>query len=481
MGSRQHLRDIQSGPPLDYHDDIRANSREYAEALDKEDSLRGFRSEFIIPSKTDLKRKVLIDAQSLKDDADERCIYLCGNSLGVQPRSTRQYIERYLQTWATKGVFGHFVPHSDQLLPPFVEVDTAAAKLMAPIVGASESEVAVMGTLTANLHLLMASFYQPTTEKYKIILEGKAFPSDHYAIESQILHHKLDPKQAMVLIEPEKLDRPVLTTDQIIKVIDENASSTALILLSAVQFYTGQYFDIQRITAHAHSKSILIGWDCAHAAGNVDLRLHEWDVDFAAWCTYKYLNSGPGGMAAVFVHERHGQVDDQQNFRPRLAGWWGNDLKTRFQMKNEFVPQPGAAGFQLSNPSVLDINAVVASLEIFKRAGMKSIREKSLHLTGYLEHLLLTYPLDSSPESKPFIMITPSNPAERGAQLSLRLRPGLLEKVLPYLEEHGVVIDERKPDVIRVAPAPLYNTYTDVWEFCQVFFAACREAVQPSA
>ncbi|KAJ5368539.1 uncharacterized protein N7496_008299 [Penicillium cataractarum] len=478
MGSRQHLRDIKSGPPLHYQDDIRAYTRDYAEALDAADPLHQFRDEFIIPSKQDLKRKTLAEDQGYDEASDPRCIYLCGNSLGVQPRSTRRYIEQYLRTWATKGVTGHFVPHDDELLPPFVDVDTAASKLMAPIVGASQKEVAVMGTLTANLHFLMASFYQPTSEKYKIILEGKAFPSDHYAIESQVRHHNFDPKQAMVLIEPENLDRPILTTDQIIRVIDENASSTALILLSAIQFYTGQYFDIQKITAHAHSKGILIGWDCAHAAGNVDLRLHDWDVDFAAWCSYKYLNSGPGGMAALFVHERHGKVDNEETFRPRLSGWWGSDLQTRFQMNNTFVPQSGAAGFQLSNPSVLDINAVVASLEIFNRATMKSIREKSLHITGYLEHLLLKYPLDAPAEDKPFTLITPSNPAERGAQLSLRLQPGLLDHVLHYLEEHGVVIDERKPDVIRVAPAPLYNTYTDVWEFCQIFLQACREAVK---
>jgi kynureninase len=256
-------------------------------------------------------------------------------------------------------VTGHFVPHDDQLLPPFVDVDTAGSKLMAPIVGALPSEVAVMGTLTANLHFLMASFYRPTKEKYKIILEGKAFPSDHvsrqrkvlplcfitlliksqYAIESQIRHHNFDPKDAMVLIEPENQDRPILSTEQIIKTIDDNASSTALVLLSAIQFYTGQYFDIERITAHAHSKGVLIGWDCAHAAGNVDLRLHLWNVDFAAWCSYKYLNSGPGGMAALFVHECHGRVDEKQpdsdeTFRPRFAGWWGGDLKTRFNMEN---------------------------------------------------------------------------------------------------------------------------------------------------
>ncbi|KAJ5473925.1 Kynureninase [Penicillium sp. IBT 31633x] len=466
MGSRQHVRDIKSGSPLPYTDDIRAYKKEYAEALDAQDPLRSFRGEFIIPSKEDLKRKTLAT-----DGGDEAsnvpCIYFCGNSLGVQPRSTQKYIEQYLRTWATKGVTGHFVPHEDQLLPPFVDVDTAASKLMAPIVGASQSEVAVMGTLTANLHLLMASFYRPTKEKYKIILEGKAFPSDHYAVESQLRHHNFDPKDGMVLIEPKDLDRPILSTEQIIKVIDDNASSTALILLSAIQFYTGQYFDIERITAHAHSKDILIGWDCAHAAGNVDLRLHDWNVDFAAWCNYKYLNSGPGGIAGLFVHERHGSIDETQHegdekFRPRLSGWWGGDIKTRFNMENKFLPQPGAAGFQLSNPSVLDINAVVASLEIFNRATMNEIRQKSLNLTGYLEHLLMRYPLDAAPGDKPFTLITPLNPAARGAQLSLRLQPGLLDHVLHCLEENGVVIDERKPDVIRVAPAPLYNTYTEM-------------------
>ncbi|KAJ5747547.1 uncharacterized protein N7511_009243 [Penicillium nucicola] len=482
MGSRQHVRAIKSGPPLHYTDDIRAYKKEYAEALDAQDPLRSFRDEFIIPSKKDLKRKTLA-ADEGNEEADPRCIYLCGNSLGVQPHSTRKYIEQYLRAWATKGVTGHFVPHEDELLPPFVDVDSAAAKLMAPVVGASQNEVAVMGTLTANLHLLMASFYRPTQEKFKIILEGKAFPSDHYAIESQIRHHNLDPKGAMVLIEPENLDKPTLSTEQILKVIDDNASSTALVLLSAIQFYTGQYFDIERITAHAHSKGIMIGWDCAHAAGNVDLQLHDWNVDFAAWCNYKYLNSGPGGIAGIFVHERHGSVDEKQpdsdeTFRPRFSGWWGGDIKTRFNMENKFQPQPGAAGFQLSNPSVLDITAVVASLEIFNRATMKKIRQKSLSITGYLEHLLLKYPLDASPDDKPFTLITPSNPAERGAQLSLRLRPGLLDLVLHGLEENGVVIDERKPDVVRIAPAPLYNTYAEVWEFCQIFLQACKDAVQ---
>lgn len=304
----------------------------------------------------------------------------------------------------------------------------------------------------------------------------------------------------MVLIEPEDPESPNLTTEQILRVIDDNASSTALILLSAVQYYTGQYFDMRRITDHARSNGILIGWDCAHAVGNVDLQLHDWNVDFAAWCSYKYLNSGPGGMAGLFVHERHGHVDmgkadtKEGAFRPRLAGWWGGDKGTRFLMENGmalyrqavvaltystvFLPQPGAAGYQLSNPSVLDMTAVVASLEIFNRTSMTDIRKKSLQLTGYLEHLLLTYPVDSLPNENLFTIITPSNPKERGAQLSVRLRPGLMDSVLESLEEHGVIVDERKPDVIRVAPAPLYNTYTEVWEFCRILLEACRKAVE---
>ncbi|KAL2012708.1 hypothetical protein VTN00DRAFT_233 [Thermoascus crustaceus] len=482
MGSRMHVRDILNGPPLPYKDDIRAYSKEYAQAMDAKDPLRHFRGEFIIPSKKDLKRKTLATTEE-EDPSDPRCIYFCGNSLGLQPHNARKYIDKYLRTWAIKGVMGHFVPHEDELLPPFVDVDTAGARLMAPVVGAAPSEVAVMGTLTANLHFLMASFYRPTKERFKIIIEGKAFPSDHYAVESQIRHYNLDPKDAMVLIEPVDPETPILKTEQILQVIDDNASSTALVLLPAIQYYTGQYFDMKRITAHAHSKGILVGWDCAHAVGNVDMKLHDWDVDFAAWCNYKYINGGPGVMAGLFVHEKHGRIEMQKGdggepFRHRLAGWWGGDKETRFLMDNRFLPQPGAAGYQVSNPSVLDLNAVAASLEIFNRSSMAEIRKKSLEITGYLEHLLLKYPLDVAPEEKPFTIITPSNPEERGAQLSLRLKPGLLDSVLAALEENGVVVDERKPDVIRVAPAPLYNTYTEVWEFCQIFLQACRDAVK---
>ncbi|OKL57148.1 Kynureninase 1 [Talaromyces atroroseus] len=486
MGSKLHFQSIKHGPPLPHHDDIRAYKREYAAALDEKDPLRRFRAEFIIPSKKDLLRKNLSESEG-DDQSDPRCIYLCGNSLGLQPRNIRKYIDQYLRSWAIKGVTGHFVSHEDALLPPYLHVDDAGSKLLAPIVGASPSEVALMGTLTGNLHILMSSFYRPTTERYKIILEGKAFPSDHYAVESQIRLHNLNPATAMVLIEPEDTERPILSTEQILKVIDDNASDTALVLLPGIQYYTGQYFDIPQITAHAHSKGILIGWDCAHAVGNVELKLHDWEVDFAAWCHYKYVNSGPGAMAGLFVHEKHGKVNgsstngEDDAYRPRLAGWWGHDKATRFQMDNNFVPQEGAAGYQISNPSVLDLSAVASSLEIFNQASMPALRQKSLQLTGYLEHLLLKYPLDNHADDRnkklSFSIITPANPAERGAQLSILLQPGLLDKVLEILEENGVVIDERKPNVVRVAPAPLYNTFTDVWEFHRVFVMACREAV----
>lgn len=462
-----------------------------AETLDAQDTLRHFRSEFIIPTLADLKRPTL--SKPSDEEPSPECIYLCGNSLGLQPRRAAKYIEVYLRQWSAKAVTGHFVEHSDSPLAPFLHIDDAAAKLIAPLVGALESEVAVMGTLTANLHFMMSSFYLPTKEKWKIIFEGKAFPSDHYAIESQIVQHGFDPKEGMIMIEPEGSE-VILTTDQILRTIDRHASDTALILLPGIQFYTGQYFDIPTITKHAHSKGVLIGWDCAHAAGNVDLKLHDWNVDFAVWCNYKYINSGPGAMAGIFVHETHGKVDmnAKEPFRPRLSGWWGDDKATRFQMRNgelietlfafhyahmdpEFVPRPGAAGFQLSNPSALDMSVVVASLELFNETSMQALRKKSLSLTAYLEQLLDGM-LTTLSKKKAFTIITPRDPQARGAQLSIRLATGLLDSVLAHLEHNGVIVDERKPDVIRVAPTPLYNTYTDVWRFIQIFKEALLNA-----
>lgn len=316
----------------------------------------------------------------------------------------------------------------------------------------------------------------------------------------------------MVLIEPVESTQTTISTSHIQSIIDEHASSTALILLPGVQYYTGQYFDIPTITAHAHHHGITIGWDLAHAVGNVELSLHDWDVDFAVWCSYKYLNCGPGAIAGLFVHEKHGQVDKdemkhgQVGFRPRFSGWWGGDKATRFAMGNrkstcfvwlvtspsvgvsayrlaEFVPIPGAAGFQVGNPCALAICPLLASLEIFELTSMSAIRSKSVMLTNYLEELLCRSELLDAAErpAKLFRIITPSNPAERGAQLSIRLKPGLLEGVMAKLEQQGVVVDERKPDVVRVAPAPLYNTFSEVWEFVGIFIRACLEADKQAA
>ncbi|CAF9919034.1 MAG: Kynureninase (L-kynurenine hydrolase) [Heterodermia speciosa] len=454
------------------------SGREHAQALDFEDPLKDIREQFIIPTKTDLLGKQAIDAS--KEDSSRPCIYFCGNSLGLQPQRTAQRVKEHLEAWATKGVTGHFVQYGPNL-PPFLHVDDVAAQKMAPIVGALPSEVALMETLTANIHLMLASFYRPTEDRYRIMIEGKAFPSDHYAVESHLKHHGQRPEKAMVLIEPKDPDSAILDTTHIFNMIDAYAATTALILLPGVQYYTGQYLGIQAITAYAHSRGILIGWDLAHAVGNVDLHLHDWDVDFALWCNYKYLNSGPGSIAGLFVHENHGHVNletascGEDGYRPRLSGWWGADRSTRFQMGNKFVPIPGAAGFQLGNPSALALTTVLASLEVFSLTSMTAIRRKSIALTGYLADLLLQSRNHQSPDNV-YSIITPLDAAQRGAQLSVKLKPGLLDKVLKVLEEEAIVVDERKPDVIRIAPAPLYNTFAEVWDFVQVFEAACRDA-----
>jgi len=400
-------------------------------------------------------------------------------------------VNAHLNLWATKGVYGHFKDIQASQIPPWVHIDDATLPQTSAIVGAQPSEVAVMESLTANLHLLMASFYRPTQTRYKIILEGKAFPSDHYAVESQIRHHNLDPTTAMILISPPtSSSSPLLPTKHILSVIDAHADSAALLLLPGVQFYTGQLFDIRTITAHAHARGITVGWDLAHAVGNVPLSLHDWDVDFAAWCNYKYMNCGPGAIGGLFVHERHGTVTSsggsnggngtaadgegktEPQYTPRLSGWWGSDKSSRFAMTNRFTPIPGAAGWQLSNPSAIDTASVLASLAVFAQTDMHSLRTKSLALTGYLEKLLHA----TKPEERLFEIITPTDPAQRGAQLSVKLQEGLLDVVMEVLEEEGVVVDERRPDVVRVAPAPLYNSFEDVWRFMQVFRGACRRA-----
>ncbi|KAM7202291.1 kynureninase [Naviculisporaceae sp. PSN 640] len=464
------------------------NMMERAQALDRDDALSSLQAEFNIPTRAQIASSRLPESSSASSNdpesdvaassGSESCTYLCGNSLGLQPKRTRTRISQYLDTWSTQGVQGHFKPLDGSPLPTWLDADARAAELIAPIVGASESEVAVMQTLTANLHLLMSSFYRPDINgKHKIILESRAFPSDHFVVETQLRHHGLSADSSMVIIESPHSEDNVLTTYEILSTISAHASTTALILLPGIQYYTGQLLDIPVITAFAHKHDIFIIWDLAHAVGNVPLSLHDWDVDAAAWCSYKYLNGGPGCIGGLFVHERNSTVtkaitdeSPEEGYSNRLAGWWGNDKKTRFVMANKFHPVKGAAGFQLSNPSILDITSLSASLEIFHEAGgIKPLREKSLRLTNFLESLLK----EMKDEDKAlFRIITPSDPAQRGAQLSLKLAEGLLLPVMKELEEKGVIVDERKPDVIRVAPAPLYNSFADCVRFVQAFGGA---------
>ena len=300
-------------------------------------------------------------------------------------------------------------------------------------------------------------------------------------MESQIIHRGHDPKESMILIEPDSPDAFTISTKRILSLIDLHASTTALILLPGIQYYSGQLFDIETITKHAHSYGITIGWDLAHAVGNVPLKLREWDVDFAVWCNYKYMNAGPGSIAGLFVNSKYGEVDllalkeNRIGFKDRLYGWWGGDKSIRFDMANKFVPIPGAQGYQVGNASALALSALIASLEVFGLAKMSEIRQKSLLLTQYLQELLLYNLTASFSEGAPYRIITPLNPEERGAQLSVQLQPGLLTGVMEILEDECVVLDERKPDVIRVAPAPLYNTFRDVWNFSQIFQGACEQ------
>jgi len=378
-------------------------------------------------------------------------IYFCGNSLGLQPKALQSYVTEELQIWATRAINGHFGREGNRA---WASIDLLVVPELAKIVGSKEKEVIAMGSLTSNLHFLMASFYKPDiTGRYKIIIEDKAFPSDHYAVESQIQHHGIDPEEGLVTIDPIAPSYG-LTTEQIFQVIDKHADQTAILFLSGVQFYTGQLFEIEKITKYAQQRGILVGWDLAHAVGNVELKLSEWNVDFAVWCSYKYLNSGPGAIAGLFVNQRYdGQL--------RLAGWWGHDRETRFQMINKFKPIPGASGYQLSNPSVLGVISLYSSVEIFGKTDMATLTNRSSLLTGYLKKLLLDLPS----YSKAFHIITPEL---YGSQLSLYFRDGKMQNVFDRLMDRKITVDSRRPDVIRVAPTALYNTFEEVRLFVEV-------------
>jgi kynureninase len=409
--------------------------RKTAAEYDSEDPLRGYRSRFHIPKHSD----------------GAETIYLCGNSLGLQPRSVRAYIEQELKDWETLGVHGHFRAKN-----PWVQYHELLTTQTARLVGAKPSEVAVMNTLTVNLHLMMVSFYRPTSSRHKIVIESNTFPSDQYAVKSQIAFHGFDPGRSLVELTP-RAGEVILRTEDIEEFIETEGESVALVLLGGVNYYSGQAFDMKRITRAGHQQGCVVGFDLAHAAGNIILNLHDWDVDFAVWCSYKYLNAGPGSLAGCFVHERHGNDASI----PRFAGWWGQNKKTRFLMGPDFDAIPGAEGWQLSNPPILSLAAIRASMEIVDEVGMERLRKKSEILTGYLEYLL-EQKLGGRVQ-----IITPKDIVERGCQLSLVVSDNG-KSIFTALTERGVVCDWRAPDVIRVAPVPLYNSFQDVYRFVEI-------------
>jgi len=407
-----------------------------AMVLDSQDSLAKYRDEFLYPG------------------AHSSTIYFCGNSLGLQPKRTRQYLQSELDDWGNLAVDGHF-----QGANPWFEYHKFLKKGLVELVGAKEAiEVTPMGSLTTNLHLLMVSFFRPSQEKFKIIVEAGAFPSDQYTIETQCRFHGLDPNEAIIELAPSS-GNYTLNTSKITECITKYQGQVALVLLSGVQYFTGQLFDIKTITEAGHSAGAIVGWDLAHAIGNVPLFLHDHQVDFAAWCTYKYLNSGPGATAGIFVHNRHAG----NSKLPRFGGWWGYPEEERFQMKKGFVPASGADGWQLSNANVLSLAAQRASLDIFLEAGITNLREKSLLLTGYLEFILKGI----AAKSDSFQVITPKEANSRGCQLSLVFNEHG-KSIFDGLTENGVIVDWREPNVIRVAPTPLYNTFQEVFRFGQI-------------
>jgi kynureninase len=439
---------------------------ENGSSLDSVNSIQNFRSRFHIPKNAD----------------GSDVVYLTGNSLGLQPKTARKYIEEELDDWAQLGVEGHL--HARHPWLPYHEF---VAQPMARVVGALPSETVVMNSLTVNLHLMMVSFYRPSGRRRKIVIEKGAFPSDQYAVESQLKFHEVlssnlslstpDEQPAIARTLPAKAGTPnphlielspregesTLRTEDIVETIERNGDEIALVMMGGVNYYTGQAFDMKAITETGHRVGAVVGFDLAHAAGNLELRLHDWGVDFAVWCSYKYLNAGPGGIAGAFVHELHARSFEL----PRFAGWWGHNKQTRFLMGPNFDPLPGAEGWQLSNPPIFQLAALRASLEIFDEAGMSNLRSASIELTGRLEELLLAI------ENNRISVITPGDAAQRGCQLSIRVKDAN-KSLFNSISARGVIADWREPDVIRVAPVPLYNTIEDIDAFARIL----RECLQ---
>jgi len=407
----------------------------WAAAADDADPLHAFRDQFLIPP---------------HEGRDSN--YFCGNSLGLQPRPVREAIAAELDYWGELGVEGHFKGRL-----PWMDYHEFVRDDLAEVVGALPSEVVAMNTLGVNLHLMMVSFYRPTPERHAILIEAGAFPTDRYAVESQIRFHGYDPATALIELEADE-PNGTISDGAFERALAEHGARTALVMLPGVQYRTGQAFDLKSIARLAHAQGCQVGFDLAHAVGNLPLQLHDSDADFAIWCSYKYLNAGPGAVGGAFVHERHAR-----EALPRFAGWWGHDKTTRFQMGPQFVPTSGADGWQLSNPPILALVPLRVSLEIFRRAGMGRLREKSLALTGYLEWLVRTQLSDV------LEIVTPADPSRRGAQLSIRVLGGRARgrALFEYLMAHGIIGDWREPDVIRISPAPLYNRYADCLAFAE--------------
>lgn len=414
------------------------NTLEFAQQQDKADELNPFRSRFHFPQH---------DGKNV--------VYFTGNSLGLQPKTTQAYIQQELDDWAKFGVEGHFLSKN-----PWMPYHEFLTEKMAKLVGALPEETVMMNQLTVNVHLLMVSFYRPTKQRYKIICEGKAFPSDQYALQSQVKFHGYTIEDALIEVEPRQGEYHVRHED-IYEAIEKHKDSLALVMIGGVNYFSGQVFDMKAITEAGHKAGAIVGFDLAHAAGNLKLKLHDWDVDFAAWCSYKYLNSGPGGVAGAFVHERHLKNTDL----PMFAGWWGHDKKTRFLMDKKFVPMQTAERWQLSNAPVFSMAACRAALEIFDETGMEALTEKSRTLTGYLEFIVGEV---NKVKNNALEIITPKE--NRGCQISI-VAHGYGKPLYNALIENGVIPDWREPNVIRCAPVPLYNSYEDIYKFGQILIS----------
>ena len=415
------------------------NTTEFAFLQDQNDELKSFKSEFYFP---------IMDGKEV--------VYLTGNSLGLQPKITQDYVLAELEDWATFGVEGHFHGRN-----PWYSYQDILTNQLATLLGAKPVEVVAMNSLTTNLHLLMVSFYRPTAERYKIICEYDAFPSDLYAVQSQASFHGFDPNKAVVMIKAHQGEY-TLKTDDIISAIEKEGSALATVMLGAVNYYTGQFLDLEKIVKAAHKVGATVGFNLAHAAGNVMLKLHDWQVDYACFCSYKYLNAGPGGVSGIFVHQKH--ADDKS--LPKFAGWWGNDPETRFTIPRTFIPAHGARSWQLSNAPVLPMAALKASLDIFEDAGFDELRAKSIELTAYLEFILneINQNYLTKFSENALQIITPTAPEERGCQLSfIVFKNG--KEIHRQLTDKGFILDWREPDVIRAAPVPLYNSFSDIFEF----------------